>query len=240
MNTSADSNSGRMTAAVDLMLIIGFLLSLKSWLLSVDAIWSYAGPISLLGALGIATWRLRVNGDSWASLGLAPPGSLKWTLVWTFVALVVTIATGILAQSLAVNVLGAPDAATQTIDARYQGRFDDLPGNLPAFLFWLATAWVVGGFTEEMLFRAALFSRFEGLLARFPFAAILAVTGQAILFGQQHYYYQGLAGWVATGAIGFVSGGLYLVFKRNLWPLVLSHGLSNTLGLTLLYFGVPV
>jgi membrane protease YdiL (CAAX protease family) len=35
-----------------------------------------------------------------------------------------------------------------------------------------------------------------------------------------------------------VSGILYLLFKRNLWPLTLSHGLVNTIGLTLIYTGL--
>lgn len=240
MKTSEVANPKRFAALYDLALIIGVLVILKSLLLNVDAIWNYAGPISLIAALGVATWRLRRNQETWAGLGLKRPKSIKWTAIWTVVALVVTIGVGILAQSLAVSIIGAPDEATQAIDARYQGRFDNVAGNLPVYLFWLATAWIVGGFTEEMLFRAALMSRFERVFAKIPFAAILAVTCQAVLFGQQHYYYQGLAGWAATGAIGFISGILYLLFKRNLWPLVLSHGLSNTLGLTLLYMGVQL
>lgn len=240
MKTSAVTNPRRFAAFYDLVLIIGVLVILKSLLLNMNAIWSYAGPISLLAALGVATWRLRANKETWAGLGLGRPKSIMWTAIWTLVALVVTIAVGIIAQSFAVSLIGAPDEATQAIDARYQGRFDNLPGNLPVYLFWLATAWIVGGFTEEILFRAALISRFERVFAKIPFAAMLAVTCQAVLFGQQHYYYQGLAGWAATGAIGLVSGVLYLAFKRNLWPLVLSHGLNNTLGLTLLYMGVQL
>lgn len=88
-----------------------------------------------------------------------------------------------------------------------------------------------------MLFRGALFSRLESLCAGAPFAVVVAIVLQGILFGQQHYYYQGLAGWVANGAIAIVSGLLFLAFKRNLWPLIISHGLSNSIGLTALYLG---
>ena len=144
---------------------------------------------------------------------------------------------GILAQSLANSFIGVANEATQAIDARYQGRFEDLPGNLPVYLFWITIAWVIGGFTEEMLFRGALFSRLESLCAGAPFAVVVAIVLQGILFGQQHYYYQGLAGWVANGAIAIVSGLLFLAFKRNLWPLIISHGLSNSIGLTALYLG---
>lgn len=238
MTSSEHTRQNRLSALLDLILIIGVLVGLKSLLLNFDAIWSYAGPISLLAALATATWRLRANNEKWSDIGLGRPTSIVRTVLWTILALVLTIVAGILAQSLATSLIGGPDAATQAIDARYQDRFANLPGNLPVFLFWLATAWIVGGFTEEMLFRAAMVSRFERLFAKIPFAALFAVICQAILFGQQHYYYQGLAGWAATGAIAFVSGVLYLAFNRNLWPLIVSHGLSNTLGLTLLYLGL--
>ena len=239
MNNSTAGPGGK-AVLVDLTLIIGVLLISKAVFLRVDALWAYAGPISLLLTLGVATWRLRLHGQTWADQGLSKPGSFTRLAVQTLIALVVTIAAGMIAQSLAVGLIGGPDDATQAISTRYQGRFDNLPGNLPVYLFWLSMAWIVGGFTEEMLFRGVLFTRFERLLSRLPLSAVLAIVCQAVLFGQQHFYYQGLAGWVATGAIALVSGVLYLLFQRNLWPLVLSHGLSNTLGLTLLYAGVSL
>ena len=112
-----------------------------------------------------------------------------------------------------------------------------MPGNLPAYLFWLGIAWVIGGFTEEVLFRGMLISRFEKLFTFAPFGVFFAIVMQAIIFGQQHFYYQGLNGALATGAIALVSGLFYFLLKRNLWPLMLSHGLANTLGLTLIYLG---
>ena len=225
------------TAMIDLAWIIGILLISKSLLLRVDPIWAFAGPISLILTWCVATWRLGRSNEGWSAHGVKRPKSIARLLLQTLVALVLTMGVGIIAESLAVSLIGAPSESTQAIDARFQGRFDNLPGNLPVFIFWLAIAWVVGGFVEEMLFRGVLFSRFEQLLAKVPLAAIMAVLLQAALFGQQHYYYQGAAGWIATGAIAAVSAALYIAFKRNLWPLILSHGLSNTIGLTLLYLG---
>lgn len=235
MTDQSLASINRRTALLDLVLIIGTLLILKSLLLNLETLWSYAGPIALLAALGVATWRLRVNQQTWANLGLVRPKSMRRALVWTLVALVVTMAVGAIAQSVSVQLLGGPGEATLALDAQYQGRFDAIPGNVPVYLFWLAIAWGIGGFTEEMLLRGALLSRFESLFAGLPFPAVLAAFSQAVLFGQQHFYYQGMAGAVATGAIGLTSGLLYLTFKRNLWPLILSHGLSNTIGMTLIY-----
>ncbi|MCK0070876.1 CPBP family intramembrane glutamic endopeptidase [Kordiimonas laminariae] len=238
MTASTQTNQQIWTALRDCIFIIGTLLVVKSLLLEIEPLWSYAGPISLLFTLGIATWCLKQSNVSWSLNGNDEVISWKRLATLTVIALVVTIAVGILAQSLAVSFIGTPSEAIQAIDERFQGRFANLPGNFPVYLFWLITAWVIGGLTEEILFRKILFVRFEMLFSKIPATTFLAISAQAMLFGQQHYYYQGAAGWVATGVIGFISGLLYLVFKRNLWPLILSHGISNSIGLTLLYFGV--
>lgn len=225
-------------ALLDLALILGTLLGLKAFLLNVYAFWTYAGPISLITAAGVATWRLQRTGQSWSDLGLSAPASRTTLAIWTVVALVVTMAAGILADTVTSSLMAPASEATQAIDARYQGRFSNLPGNLSAYIFWLATAWIVGGFAEEMLFRGVVFTRLEQLMGRTRLATAMAVLGQGLLFGQQHYYYQGLPGLVSTALIGIVSGALFLVFRRSLWPLVISHGLGNTIGLTLIYLGI--
>jgi len=238
MTQQPSNKPSRFDAFLDLFLIIGVLLILKALLLNVDAIWSYAGPLSLLAAIAVATWRLRKRQESWAGLGLRRPRSIRWTALWTVVALVITMGVGILADSVASSLIAPASASQLALDAQYQGRFDAVPGNLSAYLFWLAIAWIIGGFVEELLFRGALLNRIEAVFKGMPFAAVIAVMGQAVLFGQQHLYYQGISGWIATGVIAFVSGLLYLAFNRNLWPLILSHGISNTIGITLLYMGL--
>ena len=238
MTVTTSKNLSRWKILRDLVLIVGTLLISKKLFLQIDAIWTYAGPISLLLSLGVAIVCIRKSGENWASIGLKRPESMKQLAIWTVIAFFVTMIVGILAESVAASLFSDPDAATQAIDARFAGRFDNLEGNLSVYLFWLSVGWIIGGFTEEVLFRGALLLRFEQLFSGAPFAVFLAILCQAFLFGQGHYYYQGIAGFLATGAIAVVSGVLYLFFKRNLLPLMLVHGLSNTLGLTLLYFGV--
>ena len=225
----------KQNAAIDIGLVLGTMLILKYALLSVEALWTYAGPISLLSALAVASWRLRQGGESWADLGLKRPKSWRKILAWTLVALVLTTAIGILFEAFISAALG--DAATQD-EPGTSGRFADLPGNTAAFIYWLAVAWIIGGFAEEMLFRGLLITRFETLFPSIPFGLIIAIIMPAALFGQQHYYYQGIGGAFATGGVALVSGILYLLLKRNLWPLTLSHGLANTIGLTLIYVGL--
>lgn len=223
-------------AALDLVLIVGVLVASKEWLLQIGPLWAFAGPVSLLLTLAVALWRLRVRGIAWPVIGLSRPKSWWRLLGFTLLALIVTIVAGEFARMAAEAWIGVPDAVTRDLDARYQNRFSGVPGNPLQFALWLALAWIIGGFTEEILFRGVLFSRLESLFFGLPLAALLAGIGQALLFGQQHYYYQGFAGWVATGIIALVSSLLFLLFRRNLWPLIISHGISNSIGLTILFF----
>lgn len=43
-----------------------------------------------------------------------------------------------------------------------------------------------------------------------------------------------------TGAIGIACGILYLLYKRNIWPLVVAHALFNTLTFTAAYLHLDV
>lgn len=229
------AKGGKSRVAIDISLVLGTLLVVKYGLLGVEALWTYAGPISLLSALAVASWRLRAGGETWADVGLRRPDSWWKTVLWTLLALVLTTAAGIVLEGVVRSVLEA--SATQPMRSN-AGRFADVPGNTVAFVYWLAVAWIIGGLAEEMLFRAFLITRFERLFSHLPLGLIVAVVLPAVLFGQQHFYYQGIGGAVATGGVALVSGVLYLLCKRNLWPLSLSHGLINSIGLTLIYTGL--
>ncbi|MEM8814924.1 MAG: CPBP family intramembrane glutamic endopeptidase [Pseudomonadota bacterium] len=181
---------------------------------------------------------MRLGNEKWGSIGLKRPESIPKMLLWTAAVFVVTLSAGFVVESVVPSLVGMVEGPLPSVDERYQNRFANLPGNLLVYLQWVAIAWIVGGFTEELLFRGFLISRFEQLCSGVPFAVVIAIVLQAILFGHQHFYYQGLAGALATGLIALVSGLFYILLKRNIWPLILSHGLANTLGFTLIFLGV--
>ena len=66
-------------------------------------------------------------------------------------------------------------------------------------------------------------------------AAVLAALAQAVLFGLGHAY-QGATGILVSGAIGLAFGLLMLRF-RTVWPLVIAHGLIDTVSMLALYAG---
>lgn len=236
MTNSENLSINVKQAAQDLALVLLTLFVLKNLLLQFEAMWTFAGPISLLSALAVATWRLKARGESWASLGLIHSSS-HWKLaLWAIVALVLTTVAGGLAGSVATDFLPASQVSDQASNFT-KNRFANVPGNLPIYFYWLLVSWIIGGFTEELLFRGFLVNRFEKLFSKVPVSVVLAVVIQALIFGQQHMYYQGVIGLVETGTIGLVAGAIYIFCGRRLWPLIISHGLINTLGMTMIYLG---
>jgi len=107
------------------------------------------------------------------------------------------------------------------------------------FAGWLAIAWSAAAFGEEIVFRGYLQTRVAGLLGGGGAAWATAIVVQAGLFGAGHAY-QGAGVVVTTFVSGLFSGALFLALRRNLWPLILAHGIWDTLGLWLIYLrGAP-
>lgn len=105
-------------------------------------------------------------------------------------------------------------------------------------LLWLGIVWTAAAFGEEMFFRGFLITRASALFLGVPLAPAFAVLLPALLFGLGHFYYQGLRGLVMTAAIGIAFGAAFLLLKRNLWPLVLVHGVIDTINFFALYLGL--
>lgn len=235
LNQEVANSSDSKSACIDLLWVLATLFFLKYTLLQFYWLWTFAGPISLLASLVVATWRLKRNGQTWKSMGLNHDTSYLKLALWTVGALVITILMGNIASQVAEALISNPEAMSEQSTRYMQDRFADIPGNIGLYLMWIMISWVIGGFTEELLFRGFLINRFERLFAKVPFAIVLAILFQALIFGQQHMYYQGVIGLVATGIIGVASGIIYVLCGRRLWALVISHGLANTLGMTMLY-----
>tara|TARA_R110000803_G_scaffold152983_2_gene217927 strand:- start:2747 stop:3226 length:480 start_codon:yes stop_codon:yes gene_type:complete len=152
----------------------------------------------------------------------------------TLLGIVAIIATGIVTQ-LALQGLGI-DPLPEGQDAA-SDRFAGIAGNLPVYLMWLGIGIVSGGLAEEMFFRGYLITRLQTAFRGLHLAPVLAVVIAGLVFGFGHYYYQGLSGWITTGMIGVVIGGLFLLYKRNLWPLIIAHAFVDSLGMTAMYMG---
>jgi len=185
-----------------------------------------AGAWTLLSTSLTLLWFTRTQG--WQSLGLQRPASWPRALLHTLgLALLGYLVAG-LATMLTVRGLGLPGSDF--------GRFAHLQGNLPALLGMLAIVWSSAAVGEELVFRGFLQSRLQALLGTQRGAGLAAALLQAMVFGLAHAY-QGLGGVIVTGCVGLVFGLAYWRL-RCLWPLMLAHGLIDTLSMLVLYAGL--
>ena len=111
---------------------------------------------------------------------------------------------------------------------------DGIRGNFVECLAWIAIGWSMGGFLEEFTFRGFVVTRVHKLLGSGPAAIWIAILVAAVPFGIAHMY-QGPAGMIGTGLIGFLFGVIYLVHDYNLWYPVFAHGFINTVAMILIY-----
>ncbi len=74
-------------------------------------------------------------------------------------------------------------------------------------------------------------------------ASVVSIEPRPDFFGYVHGNTVAFAGWVAIGAFGFafatitgvISGAVYLLNGRNLWPLIVAHGAWDSFGMYGLY-----
>ncbi len=64
----------------------------------------------------------------------------------------------------------------------------------------------------------------------------IAIILSSMMFGIVHGY-QGISGMITTGIVGLILGHAYYRNQNNLMVGILAHGIYDTYGLTMIYFG---
>jgi membrane protease YdiL (CAAX protease family) len=162
------------------------------------------------------------------ALGLGRPRHWWTTPLWAL-----GIIVGV---TLAVAVIARPLAAALDLPAQDLSRLGDLAGNPQQLALMLAIAWTTAAVGEEILFRGYLIPRLERLFGGGGLAVTIAVVAQAGLFALAHST-QGPQGAIQAGIVALTFGVAFLATRRNLWALILAHGLIDTISLTALYAG---
>jgi membrane protease YdiL (CAAX protease family) len=169
-----------------------------------------------------------VRGTRWAGLGLRRPRRF-WTVpLWVLALFATTIALSAVMDKAA-TLLDAPPPN--------MARFAGVEGNPIELAKILVISWTTAAFGEELLFRGFLGAGLERLLGGVWAAPLIAVIAQAVLFGLAHGY-QGPRGMVMSGGVGLIYGIGYLLNGRNLWPLVIAHGVTDSLAMVVLFLGL--
>jgi len=119
------------------------------------------------------------------------------------------------------------------------GILGNIHGNLAVYGAWLLVAWTAAAIGEEVIFRGFLLTRLEALFGGSIGATAIAVFLQAGIFGIGHAY-QGPGAAFSIGVGAIFSGLVFLLLRRNLVPLIIAHGLWDSLGLSLIFMhGAP-
>ncbi len=215
-------------ASLDVLAVVTVLVAVKQVLLPHSQL--YAGPISTLTAMCVATVLLHRQGSAWRDLGFVWPRNWLSTVGLTLLTMGVFIA--------ATQLMGLV-ADAYFLDVNYGSRFDHVEGNLIAYLTIMALVWTHGSFFEELLFRAFLITNLAQMFGETRAAMMVALIASSAFFGYRHAYYQGLHGALITGAGGFAFGLMYIWFGRtSIMPVILAHGTFNTLGQTFRFLGI--
>ena len=117
-------------------------------------------------------------------------------------------------------------------------RIKDVQGNLELAIYGVFYALIGAGFYEEFMFRGFLMQGFAMLFSGNRGGWIIANVMQAVLFGVSHAY-QNPLGMAITGTLALVMGFLVLASGRNLWLVIIGHGLYDANRFVLFYFQGP-
>jgi uncharacterized protein len=182
--------------------------------------------IYVISALVIMILAKYLRKEKWSSYGFLPV-KMKFIIISVIIGVVFGYADNYVIEPLVTKLIGVePDLST----------FENVKGNVAGLITLLAIGWIVGGFFEEFFFRGYLFNRIRTLVTNPLLFKIVAITLTSVVFAFAHNY-QGLGGIVGTFYFAVIMGLLYFYFGKNVWYLVIIHGLFDTVGIFKLYLG---
>lgn len=216
------------------MLDILIFLALTFGLLYIELTYVPAGEfqgfLTIIGSFIAAYGLLKLSGQTLRDAGLRRPKRI-WTIpVWVILIFIVTLGIVAGAQSIIAQVMQVQTDVS---------KFAKLQGNLPYLVFSLFSVWITAAFMEEFVYRGFLLGRLLDITNGGVIAVIAMSLLHAFLFGLLHLY-QGPLGIVSTGIVGFIFGIFFVFMGRNLWALILVHGIIDTLSMIQFFLtGVP-
>jgi membrane protease YdiL (CAAX protease family) len=197
---------------------------------------SVAGPsrIAATGLIFIA-WGIfaglliRINSERLSDVGLKKTVSVSRTIVYGLLVAAAVFALVVALERFGYGANRLGDLATE------------LKGNPVLLVERVAISVLIVGPVEEFVFRGFLFLRLTKLFGGSTIAVAVALLIQAGLFGLSHAYQQ-LYGILLTTFLGTFFGVVYMALRRNLWVIIIGHGVYDAAHAVYLsgLFGNPV
>jgi CAAX protease family protein len=174
--------------------------------------------------VGVGCGLVLLRGERLADIGLKSPESWTRTLI--------------IGVGLAAIVFIAMYFSEKAGFRRDLSKFKPVEGNLELAVLGVFYALIGAGFYEEFTFRGFLMQGLALLFGGGRSAWIAACLVQGALFGLAHTY-QNPLGIAITGMLGILMGVIVLASGRNLWPVIIGHGLFDASRFVLFYFQGP-
>ena len=172
----------------------------------------------------VVLWAIRWD---WSYFGLRKPQwgkALVGALGYTVVAVVL------------IDIVLTPLVEYLTGIPHDHSAFTFLEDNLAKLLVFMVIMWIIAGFGEEFYYRGYIMKRLATLMGDSDKAWLWAMVLSAIPFGIVHFY-QGLSGMITTGLAGLLFGFIFYRNRKDLVVCMLTHGIYNMVGLTVIYLG---
>jgi len=228
--TEGSRRPRRFRYLVDIIVLVAvtFLLDAAlGALIPVPINWEKGFVLDAIGKmlLVVVAWGLiRLRGERLADIGLKRPESWMRTFM--------------IGIGFAAIVFVAIYFSEKAGFRRDLSKFKEVQGNLELALLGVFYAAIGAGFYEEFMFRGFLMQGLAMLFGGSRTAWIVACLVQGALFGAAHAY-QNPLGIAITGTLGILMGLLVLASGRNLWPVIIGHGLFDASRFVLFYFQGP-
>jgi membrane protease YdiL (CAAX protease family) len=228
--TKGSRRPRRFRYLIDIIVLVAvtFLLdALLGALIPAPINWERGFVFDAIGKMllvGVAWGLIRLRGETLADVGLKRPASWMRTFM--------------IGIGLAAIVFIAIYVSERAGFRRDLSKFKEVQGNLELTLFGVFYASIGAGFYEEFMFRGFLMQGLAMLFGGSRGAWIVACVLQGALFGAAHVY-QNPLGIAITGTLGVFMGLLVLASGRNLWPVIIGHGLFDASRFVLFYFQGP-
>jgi hypothetical protein len=176
--------------------------------------------------VGVGCGLVLLRGERLSDIGLKKPESWARTLI--------------IGIGLAAIVFIAMYVSEKAGFRRDLSKFKAVKGNPELAVLGVLYALIGAGFYEEFTFRGFLMQGLAMFFGGSRGAWISACLVQGVLFGIAHAY-QNPLGIAIAGTLGVLMGLLVLASGRNLWVVVIAHGLFDASRFVLFYFqGAPV
>jgi len=174
--------------------------------------------------LGVAFLILWSSNFEWSKFGIGQKINRKTVLKSLLITLAFFIGFSVVIDPILQHYFGNFDLSS----------VEDIRGNLGGYIAIMIIMWVFAAFGEEFLFRGYYMKALAELLGSSNKSWLLSAIITSVYFGISHAY-QGTVGMISVFLWSLIISLIFNKNRNNLLLLVLIHGSSDTIGLTLLY-----